>query len=105
MSFPIGTILKPFPQRFWDKVRETEQCWEWQGARATNGYGHFATRTGQFVSAHRLCWMLVFGEIPEGLLVLHTCDNRRCVNPKHLFLGTHSDNNLDMYRKGRRRHK
>jgi hypothetical protein len=88
-------------QRFWEKVDTSGECWEWQAARAYNGYGLFtANRWRQF--AHRAAWALSHGRpVPNGLHVLHTCDNRACVRPSHLWLGTRSDNMQDMHRKGR----
>lgn len=73
---------------------------EHQGARTAKGYGRRWFR-GSPWRAHRVAWVEAFGEIPDGLLVLHTCDNPPCVNPEHLFLGTHRDNALDRQAKGR----
>lgn len=77
-------------------------CWEWIGTITNEGYGVFGAEGG-FSSAHRFSWKIHYGDIPDGLLVLHKCDNRRCVNPEHLFLGTQSDNMRDKIAKGRRR--
>lgn len=71
-------------------------CLLWMGPTNNRGYGQ-AQRT----TAHRVAWQLSYGEIPQGLLVLHKCDVRCCVNPKHLFLGTAGDNTQDMWNKGR----
>jgi hypothetical protein len=89
--------------RFWAKVfRQEEGCWEWTGAFRTGGYGHLNVG-GRFRAAHRHSWELHNGPIPEGMLVCHHCDNRKCVRPDHLFLGTYSDNALDREQKGRGR--
>lgn len=74
-------------------------CWEWQGTRLATGYGLFRV-LGQRL-AHRVSFVLKYGTLGEGLFVCHKCDNKTCVNPDHLFLGTHQDNMDDMVVKGR----
>ena len=73
----------------------------WLRSLNNKGYGKFATSRGGWVLAHRVAWAIAYGEIPDGLCVLHKCDNRRCVNAKHLFLGTKGDNARDRDAKGR----
>jgi hypothetical protein len=78
-------------------------CWMWLGTdRGSNRYGSI-TVDGRHVPAHRYAWQLFRGAIPDGLLVCHHCDTPKCVNPDHLFLGTHQDNVDDCKRKGRLR--
>lgn len=92
--------------RFWNKVsRDPEGCWFWTGAQQAKGYGliNRGEGRGKNVLAHRLSWVLAYGPIPEGMSVLHTCDNRSCVRPDHLWLGTPLDNTRDMMRKRRGR--
>lgn len=86
-------------QRFWDKVDKTTDCWNWTGALRKNGYG-CVKYNGKTTSAHRIVWLLTYGQFPKTN-VLHTCDNRKCVNPKHLFEGNQRDNMLDAINKKR----
>lgn len=80
-------------------INPTTGCWEWQGLKTPNAYGKF--RIGKHhVSAHRMMWECVYGET-QGLWVLHKCDNPCCINPDHLFLGTHMDNMQDRTIKNR----
>lgn len=92
--------------RLWEKVdqRGANECWEWRGTRSPRGYGMFRIKVqGVWTNRHatRVTWELMHGPIPDGYNVCHKCDNPPCVNPKHLFLGTQSDNAQDMIRKGR----
>lgn len=102
-------------QRFWRKVQRCEHgemcpdcCWLWTGTKTRGGYGNVGIRQdGRPVTmrAHRLSWILTHGEIPAGMLALHNCptgDNPACVNPAHLWIGTHLENQQDSIAKGRK---
>lgn len=99
--------MKPTSERFWEKVDKTVEsgCWEWRSSIRGNGYGAFFTHLieegRKAHGAHRFSWELEHGPIPNGLWVLHKCDNRICVNPDHLFLGDRTDNMRDCAEKGR----
>jgi hypothetical protein len=107
---------KNTPENFWSKVHmgQPDECWEWQGATTSAGYGNLSWH-GLHVQAHRVAYFLSYGGIAlatqfrqEGRarqyrrFVLHRCDNRRCCNPQHLFLGSMRANLLDAYEKGRK---
>ena len=89
-------------KNFWKKVdkKDNSSCWIWIGAHCNHGYGQMRINN-KMKMAHRISWIIHFGNIPEGLEVCHKCDNPECVNPSHLFLGTHQDNMDDRNRKGR----
>ena len=88
-------------KRFFDKVNKTDSCWIWTaGLRGKTGYGVFKSN-GKVIDSHRVSYTIHKGEIPENMYVCHTCDNRKCVNPEHLFLGSAKNNWQDGFDKGR----
>ena len=97
--------LRSFEALFWGHMEKTAACWFWTGATVKDGYGTIRVGGRQAIArgAHRVSWELHNGPIPSGQLVLHTCDTPACVNPNHLFLGTHQDNADDKIAKGRDR--
>ena len=86
-------------ERFFMKVEKTDTCWNWMAYRKKTGYGCFCMGVKNNL-AHRVSWELHNGSIPEGLHVLHKCHNPRCVNPDHLYVGTHTDNMNDRIKDG-----
>ncbi len=99
---PQSQVLAECPNPFKDRILmfAGSKCWIWKGAKTKRGYGHLSF-LGKHVLAHRLMWILTFGAIHDGLEVCHSCDNPPCVNPEHLWLGTHSQNMKDAFKKGR----
>jgi len=90
----------PMPERFYSKlIFGSSDCWIWRGHVDDIGYGRFPFDGEN--KAHRVSYKLHSGQIPYGMFVMHKCDNRQCVNPQHLILGTQRDNMQDMKRKGR----
>lgn len=88
-------------KRFYKRVLKTDTCWIWKGTVDTQGYGSLYDENSRQEKAHRISYRLNIGEIPKGLCVMHKCDNRLCVNPEHLQLGTRKENNQDRINKGR----
>ena len=116
----LGKALKPLQQQFHglsEKERlmkwiskQPNGCWRWMGSIKTNKnrlqkewHGQWRNAAGVNELSHRAAWRILVGEIPRDALVLHRCDNPRCCNPEHLFLGTTADNVADMWDKGRAR--
>lgn len=103
--------IKTLEERLWDRVDKNPgqgpngDCWQWMGYVHPTGYGQIGrtTQPGDNINTHRAAYIVAKGEIPDGLWVLHTCDNRLCCNPDHLWLGTPKENTQDMISKGRRR--
>ena len=87
--------------RFWKKVVKTPSCWNWIGAKTNKGYGQFYFIDRLWVASRWICSVTKDVSIPKHLDVCHQCDNGQCVNPKHLFIGTRSDNVQDCISKGR----
>jgi hypothetical protein len=94
-------LYAPPEERFWAKVAKSDGCWLWTGARWGNGYGTFAPDRYHPTCAHRYAYELTYGPIPDGHVVMHSCDNPQCVRPDHLSIGTQKDNLADMRAKGR----
>jgi hypothetical protein len=98
-------VARPLPERLERGTQRTEHCWLWTGAKDKNGYGVIVTykhsRPARYYKAHRLAWELANGPIPDGLWVLHHCDNPPCVRVEHLYLGTGMDNSRDTIQRGR----
>ena len=100
----LGRPRVPFLERLLRRLKPGPNgCLEWQGSTTWKGYGHIGRGAPDkgLISTHRAMWEIVFGPIPEGLCVLHTCDNPPCCEPTHLWLGTHIDNLADRVAKGR----
>lgn len=98
-----GTYGLTPTERFYKWVHKTESCWLWTGRTKSHGYAAFRIN-GRLWRAHRFAWTLASNQdIPAGMVICHRCDNPKCVNPEHLFLGTQADNIRDTVSKGRAR--
>lgn len=102
---PLATVRREAVEdtaliRFWGMVEKTDDCWLWKGAVSMAGYGRF-WNDGRMCQASRFSYELVHGKIPKGKEACHRCDTPACVNPEHIFIGTHRENLLDASAKGR----
>lgn len=105
LTHTVGTLdgmdwWQTDPDRFWKYVDRSGDCWIWTGSRSRRGYGQISVRNTT-MRAHRCAWELTNGPIPEGQLILHSCDNPPCCNPDHLSPGTHVENMRQMVERGR----
>lgn len=98
MSRGIKQTLQEGYEKF--VIKNEVGCWDWSGCCANPGYGQFGYSMKR-ERAHRASWIIHYGDIPNGMYVMHKCDNKRCSNPEHLMLGTALENNRDMIAKGR----
>jgi hypothetical protein len=97
-----GNYRRRTPEQIFNEyTQRDEDCWIWTGWKNPLGYGHLNLADGTRWLAHRLSWVIHFGDIPDKLVICHSCDNPSCVNPSHLFIGTQKDNVQDAIKKGR----
>lgn len=105
---PIRSRKRPAPKRIQDRIlglcipEPNSGCWLWLGAVKSNGYGNVSLGGGKFTQAHRASYIAFVGAIPVGMVICHQCDNKLCVNPDHLKLGTYKDNSREARERGRR---
>lgn len=93
------SMRKDLQERFWQKVNKTDSCWLWTGAKLKTGYGSIRIKK-KAERAHRIAYQLAVGEIPAGGLILHSCDNKLCVNPSHLKVGDRKENTCEAIERG-----
>ncbi len=96
-------ITESLIRRFWKYAHKADGCWLWTGTLRPDGYGVLGLggRKDGLIRAHRLSWIIRGLDLPDNMIVCHKCDTPPCVNPEHLFIGTHLDNHTDMKLKGR----
>lgn len=97
----LQDLTQEFLERFWSRIHKGDGCWEWTWSKDNKGYGMMGMPSRNAVKVHRISWAIHYGQIPEGLCVLHHCDNPPCVRPDHLFVGTNLDNIINKMEKGR----
>lgn len=103
MAVSLRSLTEIELSRFQAKINKTDTCWLWTASVSIKGYGFFRL-SRVTIYAHRIAYWLAYGIDPGSLLVCHTCDTPACVNPDHLFLGTHKDNQDDKVKKNRQSH-